>query len=183
MTKHQLLQSELRPGETLLWTEEPDALAFVTGERVFIVLLGVAWLSMMGFMTEGFSAGSWPFLLFGALFLVNALWETSKAFFTVYGLTESRLLIVRAYPWSQDVESYIDRDIRFLRKARRKLGGNDVVFTTISSEGSKGRVHHRDIGFFGIDDADLVEALIEKNFRYREFNTPSVCPDSASQQL
>lgn len=184
MTKRQLLQSELHPGETLLWTEEPGALAFLTGERVFTLLFMIAWLSLAGLMAIGDeSSGTFSilFVLFGAVGLVTTLWEVAASFFTLYGLTESRLLIVRAHPWSQDVESYIDRDIRFLRKTRRKLGRSSVVFTTVSYEGSKGRIHHRDIGFFGIDDPDLVEALIEKHFRYREFTTRTAHLDSRGE--
>lgn len=184
MTKRQLLQSELRPGEVLLWTEEPDALAFLTGERAFMLFFGVAWLSIVGLMNMSQEKPSpgWFFSIFGLLFVAGPLWELAKMFFTLYGITDSRLLIVRRYPWAHEIESYIDRDIRFLRKTRRKLGGSDVVFTTFSFEGRRGRTHHRDVGFLGIDDADFVEALIEKHFRYRELNTHPTHLDSDSAQ-
>ncbi|MBI2512628.1 MAG: hypothetical protein HYV96_11665 [Opitutae bacterium] len=179
MTKQQLLQSELRPGEALLWSEEPDALAFLTGERGFMLFFGVAWLSIVGLMSmsEEKSSPDWFFSLFGLIIVAGPLWELAKSFFTLYGITDSRLLIVRRYPWAHEVESFIDRDIRFLRKTRRKFGRSSVVFTSVSYEGSRGRVHHRDIGFFGIDDVDLVEALIEKHFRYRELGTLSAASD------
>lgn len=170
MTKQQLLQSELRPGETLLWTEEPGALAYLSGEKIYGLIFMIVWLAFVGAAAWRTEIGAIPLIMlaFGSLMFGSIIWELAQSHFTLYGLTESRLLIVRAHPWSQDVESYIDRDIRFLRKTRRKFGRSSVVFTTVASEGAKGRVHHRDIGFFGIDDPDFVEALIEKHFRYRD---------------
>lgn len=180
MTKQQFLESELRPGETLLWREEPDALAFLSGDKIFVLLFTTAWLAFAG-------AGAWEtdfnfisLLMFagGLLMFGGIIWETIQSLFTLYGITESRLLIVRVLPWRSETESYIDRDIRFLRKTRRKLTGASVVFTTIPYQGTKGRVNHRDVGFFGIEDPDFVEALIEKHFRYRDFNTHSTHADT-----
>lgn len=175
MTKQQFLESELRPGESLLWSEEPDALAFLTGEKIFGLLFAFGWLTFAVLMSWSGEDKLGPmFMLPIGVFIAGAsIWDAFQAHFTLYGITTSRLLIVRLYPWKQEVESYSERDIRFLRKTRSKFAGGSLTFTTISSTGSKGRVRHSPVGFFGVDNVDFVEALIEKHFRYRDFNTHS----------
>ena len=101
---------------------------------------------------------------FGVFFILMSLSDFYRAFFSIYGITDKRLLIVRKYPWSVELESFFSQDIEFVKKVKKNDGSGNIVFKTIKVRSGKG-YRDTDIGFFGIDDVDSVEQIIIRNFR------------------
>jgi hypothetical protein len=168
MTKQQTLQNNLAD-ELLLWSEEPEATAYFGWGVAGGILFCFMWLSMVVFgfsdSPEEFNPIGLIFITLGLFFLGSTIWEPLTALFTIYGITNKRLLIVRSFPWGNEVESYFGPDIDFIKKTEKANGRGSIVFTTVQYTGGKGRISQKDIGFIGIDNVNRVEALIVKTFR------------------
>lgn len=169
MTKYDTLQAELGTGEKLLWSEEPNALGYLTIETAFPLVFGILWILMvsLSFSYSNHDSDLWPyfFISVGLAITGSGLWSVMKPCFTIYGITDQRLVIVRRYPWTAVTESYFSTDIDFTRKTRNRQGNGRIVFCRTPHNGRRGRTYYRDVGFFGIVDVDSVEKLIRDTFR------------------
>ena len=170
MTKADVLKENLG-GENLLWSQSPHPAALFRGHSALLFVWGIIWTSLVVWMfgRQG-KNGSVPFffhwlmITFGVLFTLGSFTDVFKAAFSIYGITNKRLLIVRKYPWSIVVESFFAQDIEFVKKVRKTNGTGDVIFKRIRVPSGKG-YRDKDIGFFGLDDVESVEQMIVRNFR------------------
>jgi hypothetical protein len=171
MTKADALQRNLG-GENLKWSQSPKPAASIRGSMVFAFVFGVFWTCMVIWMSDQQTKSgskspmvfSYFMVLFGIFFIVMSLSDFYRAFFTIYGITDKRLLIVRKYPWSVELESFFSQDIEFVKKIKKNDGSGDIVFKTIKVRAGKG-YNDKEIGFLGVSNVDSVESIIIQNFR------------------
>src|SRR6478736_3467427 len=127
MSKVDILRQNLESGESVLWSEEADATAYVNASNVFGVIFTALWTSMIcwSFSSPNFFSHpvSWIFLLAGAWGMASSVWSILRAIFVLYAITDRRLLIIRHHPWSTEIESYHETDIDFIRKTKNRRGG------------------------------------------------------------
>jgi hypothetical protein len=171
MNKADALQRNLGD-ENLLWSQSPQPTASLSGSTVLTFVFGIFWTcSVIGMFNQSSKNGSsepaffeYFMVCFGSAFILKSLSDFFRAFFSIYGITNKRLLIVRKYPWSVELESFFRRDIEFVKKVKRNDGSGNIIFKTIRVRYGKG-YRDKDIGFCGIDDVDSVEKIIIQYFR------------------
>jgi hypothetical protein len=171
MTKAEVLERNLG-GENLLWSESPKPEASFRGQTIFIFIFGIIWVCFMLVLTSipdkngSHTPGFFRYFMaaFGVFFILLSLSDVIRAFFSIYGITEKRLLIVRKYPWAVEFESFFKQDIEFVKKIKKNNGSGNIIFKTIRVQSGKG-CRDKDIGFLGINNVDFVEEIIIKNFR------------------
>lgn len=159
------------------------------GALIFIVVLVVIFFaftqmnSMFNQMPSGMFGGRGAspagfFSLFRIAFLgilafivLKPVWNYLKQIRSVYVVTNQRVFtIVRAF--TTDIQSYGPQHIEFVKV--RYYGGDygDVIFDREMHSyrdydqpwGSRTRTHVVEIGFFGVQDPNKVEALLLENF-------------------
>jgi hypothetical protein len=171
MTKTDALQRNLG-GENLLWSQSPKPSASFRGSTIFTFIFGIFWTCMVIWISNQPSKNGshnpaffqYFMAAFGIFFILMSLSDFFRAFFSIYGITDKRLMIVRKYPWSVELESFFSQDIEFVKKVKKNDGSGNIVFKTIKVRSGKG-YRDTDIGFFGINDVDSVEQIIIRNFR------------------
>ena len=171
MTKTEALERNLG-GENLLWSESPKPEASFRGHAIFTFVFGIIWTLFVIWMSRlpAKNGSNDPIVFryvmpaFGVFFVLMSLSGVFKSFFSIYGITNRRLLIVRKYPWTVEMESFFSQDIEFVKKVRKADGNGDIIFKTIKTRSGKG-YRDTEIGFFGINDVDSVERIIIQNFR------------------
>jgi hypothetical protein len=176
MNKYQVLQNNLMPDENLLWSEAPSPLASFRGSSIFGFIFGIIWTCLVASSFSASGRNGKPPLLFdiafvgvGVVFTSLSLRDAAAAIFSVYGLTNQRLIIATRYPWKSVVQSFWGRDIEFLKKERRDNGSGNLVIKTIKVKAGRSYTD-KDLGFFGIKNVDSVESLIIQNFRPHTLN-------------
>jgi hypothetical protein len=105
------------------------------------------------------------FIAFGIVFSLSSFRDVLVASWSIYGITNQRLIIITRYPWKSVVQSFYTNDIEFLKKERRDDGSGNFVFKTIRAPYGRGGYRDKDIGFFGIKDVNAVETLVASQFR------------------
>jgi hypothetical protein len=171
MTKSDALERNLG-GEKLLWSQSPHPTASFHGSTIFTFVFGIFWTCMVFWMVNqqnkngSHSPAFFGYFMvaFGIFFILSSLSDVFRAYFSIYGITERRLMIVRKYPWSVELESFFSQDIEFVKKVRKHDGRGNIIFKTIKVKSGKG-YRDTDIGFFGVDDVDSVESIVMQNFR------------------
>jgi len=175
------LQSELDPGETLLWAGRPAPLRYAFRRGWKSTLFGIGWMIFLavwftGF-TGGFSEGGFDFsnpfgvigIIVGALFLFTGIGmlltiprEFLTALSTSYGLTPQRGLI-RSGVFRQTVTTLQPYSRAVLERRGDKHGSLSIV----SSEKAEpagffvaGWTGWDERGFYNIDSPAEVERLI-----------------------
>lgn len=187
------VNSEIQPGERILWTGRPQPLRYVMRDMprilgalgtlgigvVVLLVFSQFWNGMgVGFrISEGFN----PFAQFNTMFLLVAVliilggvgpaaMDYLKAGRIVYAITDQRLLIITlpALWWGRSVQSYGQSD---LRAVARRMHGDDIGDVVFSSESYQVRSKYgyrtrtREVGFFGVPEARRVEQLILDTFK------------------
>lgn len=187
------VNSEIQPGERILWTGRPQPLRYVMRDMprilgalgtlgigvVVLLVFSQFWNGMgVGFrISEGFN----PFAQFNTMFLLVAVLiilggvgpaalDYLKAGRIVYAITDQRLLIITlpALWWGRSVQSYGQHD---LRAVARRMHGDDIGDVVFSSESYQVRSKYghrtrtREVGFFGVPEARRVEQLILDTFK------------------
>ena len=142
------LQSELVPGETLLWAAQPDRSAIFHKEDLYLIPFSLLWGGFAIFW-EASACGIWGnsehaapgfFVLWGIPFVVigqyliwgRFIWAAWKKRRTFYALTTRRVLTVQE-GWSRAVaSSYID-SLPSLVKEGGSNGMGTIRFTPAES--------------------------------------------------
>ena len=93
------------------------------------------------------------------LLLATVLCNFAAGFWTLYGITSSRLIIVHPSMLSSVIESYYPPDIDFIKKTRKKSGAGNLVFAAIREKSGKS-CRTVEIGFFGVQNIDSVESMV-----------------------
>ncbi len=168
MNKRDLLKASLTSDEVLIWSEAPHPLAFIIRwEFAYGLLFLALWL---GIGTSFFygpdkykNGGSIFILCFGLIIFFSLFSDSLKSLFTIYGITNKRLVVLKNLPWKSELDSFFPTQIDAKKKARRKNGSGDLIFAVIIERNGK-RTYEVEIGFLGVRDVDAVERLIENSF-------------------
>jgi hypothetical protein len=177
----QTLNTQLDPGEGLLWSGAPNparmALSALPATVVGVPFTGFAafWIFTAFTMTSKSGSsppGPWvlfplfgiPFLVIGLGMLTAPLWAFLAAARTLYAVTNRRAMIVSRV-FSTSVRSYMHADIHDLQRVERAGGEGDVFFANRDILTRNGGVVRRRIGFLGIPDVRSVEQLIRSRLQ------------------
>ena len=173
----QALQNELARGERLVWHAQPApasrALAsggtFLFGIPFLAFSLFWTWGATHGFDADrhgsdsfglfGFLWGS-MFVLAGAAMVLSPLWAWWVARHTLYAVTDRRALLIERPLGRATIQQFSGEKLRDVMRREDRLGRGEIVFEQVVSKGAKGRTVFRDVGFFGLDDAPAVTALL-----------------------
>ena len=175
-----VIERQLNNGERLLWTGKPDA-GRTALKYIPFSIFAVFWLGMctvifggMAFVTGGMSqavGGSMmpgvgitsfmaiPFVVAGLGFLFSPVLAAIGASNTVYGITDSRLLIVKSFI-STSVRTYRREDIRDLERIERANGTGDLVFGRTASYRADGQRYVTETRLVGIPEVRKVEQFL-----------------------
>jgi hypothetical protein len=166
-------ESEIEPGEKILWQGRPDATR--AGLKLVPVLVfAIPWLAFSIFWVVGAADYKVPdlskpggfFPLFGLPFVLVGLFLLSVPYLgyrtaqrTVYAVTSKRVLIL-ILGRTRKTTSYYPKDVKALEVTVRSNGKGDVVFAREIWRGRRGSTNTTPIGFFGIDDPEAVKRLM-----------------------
>lgn len=168
-----LAEAEMADGERLIWAD----MSSPSGSRRRVLPLSVlGWLLLLlafVWMMKAASA-SLSLLMLGLPFLLAALLLAVLPWFwplvtryTVYAMSDRRLLIIQTWP-RRRVTSYGPDDIDVVERRDYRDGTGDIIFRH-EEHGkrrdqphprAKRRVSDRPIGFLGVPDARRVEMAI-----------------------
>jgi hypothetical protein len=170
----QRLRAELKPGESLVWSGQPDPGRYMRdGFKLWFFFIpwtafSVFWIfGAMGFQMPKFE--SWwnafplfglPFLLIGIGGLSAPLWLRRKARSMVYAVTSQRAITIEGAT-SITVRSYLASDIGDLERVEHADGSGNLVLRSESYRDGDGDRQTRKHGFFAIADVRRVEKLID----------------------
>jgi hypothetical protein len=183
------LEPQLKPGEKLIWVEQPDPAQFAREVARACVLQFVLFAIFIPVSVWVISHLSRPeksivpaILFVGGMilyFLIAAPWRyPDRVLQTIYAITDQRALIYRGFGWSllwlqampdlyNMLWSFDARQIRARRKIRRYQGRTDLVFAGERRYHQTGRGQIQDwvqVGFLGLKDADEIDRLLENHF-------------------
>ena len=169
------LRSELKSGESLVWTGQPNPNRYMkTGFKLWFFF--IPWTAFSLFWIAGASGfrlprldSGWdifplfglPFLLVGLGGLCIPLWIRRKARSTLYAITNQRAITIEGAN-SITIKSYLASDIAGLERTEHQDGSGDLILRSERYRDSDGDRQTRQHGFFAIDDVRHVESLVEK---------------------
>jgi hypothetical protein len=173
MTVDPQLQSEiareLAMNERLLWASRANP-GRIARQAAPASCVGVPFLAFSIFWTVSATSMGAPifFTLWGLMFcgigaavLLSPLWAAKKGSSTVYVVTDQRAMIIEGGS-SRSIKSWTRRDIDTIERREHADGTGDVVFAREMRRGAKGRAYTNEIGFWGIQDARLVEGYLRQ---------------------
>jgi hypothetical protein len=182
---HQILDrvdEELLAGEELLWAGRPSGLSSGTVMGGTPMMAGISLMVIIGLLmafggaalARGAGASAWVLFLILIVAVMVAFAPILKSILrnrsTVYAVTDRRALIIG----ENSVQSYGPRDIEFIERRMHSGGRGDILFAReVHSSGAamwgpggfSRRAIETSVGFFGIEDARAVEALMLEVFR------------------
>jgi len=167
------VDSELSPGEMVLWTWQPIAIKLAIG-AIPLVLFGIPWTGFAVFWVAGangfklpdfkcpgfyFSFFGVPFILIGIGMLLSPLLAIRSAKRMVYLLTDRRAIIIRQMLKSFEIRSYRPEQLKNIYTREDKNGNGDVIFegVTASKYSTRGSV----TGFMATRGVHEVKRMIE----------------------
>jgi hypothetical protein len=197
------VESELLPGEELLWVERPGmpGLTSVVGSGTILTgglpVIAVVFV-MVVVLFNNFVNGSWLAVLLAVPLL---LWRASLPYVSrmrsVYALTNRRALILIG----SKTRSFTRNDIKMIERRGGHNGTSDVVFAKETRERASYKAHTGrvvytvPIGFFSVKNPEYVEALMLDIFRSTgemafdkpknddlDLNTVEIGPDGEIQE-
>lgn len=168
------IQSELKPGETVVWAEQPDAGKYMR-QGFWLWLFFIPWTAFAlfwmagaaGFQFPNFSRG-WdlfplfgiPFVLIGLGGLSSPYWLRRKAANIVYAITDRRALTLEGSR-SYTARTHYPNQLRRVTRKEHPDGSGDLVLEITHYENSDGDARERKNGFFAISHVRKVEQLLE----------------------
>ena len=174
----QLLESELRSGERVLWSQQPRPAALAQKSSTTF-LFGIPFFAFAVFWTIGASSGegfsrarsesfpSWfpilwgsMFIIAGACLLLSPVWAYWRALRTVYAITDQRAILIAA-PWRRTTHSFVGQHLVDTHRVEDARGGGDIVFHRAARSGKR-RDHYYDTGFLGIERVREAEDLLRE---------------------
>jgi hypothetical protein len=186
------VQSELQPGERLVWAAQPNPRAYARGSWA-ISIFGVVFTAFAAFwilMAGGFAwfAGGVisnhasgpgavfacfplfgvPFLLIGVAMLLAPVWMRRAARRAAYAITDRRALVWQARPFGSEltVRSFAPAELTQITRVERADGTGDLVFLEVFNHSTNSKGHRSTtrtrFGFLGVDGVRDVEDLLRK---------------------
>ncbi len=160
-----ILESELRLGELVVWSQQPRlaAMALKSLPKFLFGVGGIAfgiWLASLA--ANGSTSSSRHedpafyrlpvglFLLFAVIQLLSALWACCQAFRTVYAITNQRAVhIVVLGP--RTVYSFVGQNLMNIHRVENRSGNGDIIFhrEVRDGQGARRGLSH-EVGFLGI---------------------------------
>jgi hypothetical protein len=172
----QIAVNEVSPdGESVLWFGQPNPVRLaITSLPIFI--FAIPWTAFALFWMYGasgfkfpldFSEGGFsffplfgvPFVLIGFAMLSSPLFAYTKAFRTIYIVTNKSLRIV-TMGRAKKVERYTPADIGNVQRKEKADGSGDLVFRENISYDSSNKRRSTPVGFYGIQNVRTVEQHI-----------------------
>jgi hypothetical protein len=171
----QRLRSELKPGEALAWTAQPNPDRYMkSGFKNWLFFIpwtafSLFWMAgASGFQMPQFNSGMGLFPLFGIPFVLiglgglgSPLWMRHKARSMVYAVTDQRAITIEGKK-SITVKSYLAADILNMERTEHPDGSGDLVLRSEQYRDSDGDRQTKRYGFFAVDDVRRVENLVGK---------------------
>lgn len=169
------LQSELRSGESLVWSGAPDP-ARLSRKAVPLFIFGIFWTGFAlfwiagasGMFSHGHSGGfrffalfGLPFVLVGCGLLASPFVLRSVALNTVYAVTNQRALIISKIPFKGvQIRSFLPSALGSIEKVLLDNGRGDIIFERMLSVGNTRHPNLTVVGFMGIAEVQKVEELL-----------------------
>jgi len=164
-------------GESVVWCGQPDPIR-VALKATPIVLFAIPWTAFSVFWVYAasgfqfppdFSGGGFaffplfgvPFVLIGFGMLLSPIYHYTKAFRTVYIITNTSARILTIGK-TKKVETYSGADIESIQRKEKPDGSGDLIFKNEISYTSKGGRRVNAIGFYGIQNVRSVEQHLSK---------------------
>jgi len=119
--------------------------------------------------------GVWFFGIIVILVFGSFILQAVSAFWTFYAITTKRVIILHPSMFSTIIESYYPPDIDFLKNRRKSDGSGNIIFAAVREKKRK-RTETVEIGFYGVDDVDAVEAMILQLREPTSRNSPPFTP-------
>lgn len=170
------LQGELKPGEMLVWVDQPIAnRAARAGYGLWFFF--IPWTGFSIFFTVGaagfadFGNGNLYLVLFGLPFVLAGLaglstpmWLKRRARSTVYAITNRRALSIEGTK-SITVKTYFGTHIANIEKVEHRDGSGDLILRTDQYRDSEGDRQSLREGFTAVGDVRNVERLLDALIR------------------
>lgn len=169
-----VMQSEMRPGEKLIWADRPSSLRSHAMQHVVTSVFGIPFLAFALFwtwMASGmlnsdrggtgtsidylFPMFGLPFILVGIGLVLSPLWGMWKGAKTMYALTDQRVIVAEGGA-SRSVQSWSLEDVDEITRTDRG-GTGDVVFSKSWVSNRKNNGYWKYHGFIGIAEPAKVE--------------------------
>jgi hypothetical protein len=182
------INSELQPGESIRWVEQPIPRFFTTASTTYF-LFGIFWLTCIFFgvpwtnfapfwrwgpsgfesskLREGLEPhdllplASIPFVLAGFVTLLNPLWVWQKARSRVYLVTDKRAIVIQG-GWSTTISSYLPDQLQDMSRRERANGTGDVIFGIRKWQDRDGDINTEELGFLAIRNPREVEHILRQ---------------------
>ena len=172
----QRVQSELQPGETLVWTGRPVPglatrplwLFTIVGIVMMVPMMIVLAITAIGVLLGGAPALFGLCFLFptgflgllGLSFALMPLWARSAANKTVYSLTDRRTIVCQQNLFSLNVQSFGPAELARMYRRELRDGMGDLIFLDSAWTNGRGSQQLRTVGFQAIRDVHDVETLV-----------------------
>lgn len=162
-------------GESVVWVGRPDPKRFAL-QRLPFFLFGIPWTAFAlfwlaaasGFKFPNFNTFDFfslfplfgiPFVLIGFGMLLSPLYAYTKAFNTVYVITNRSLRIIQLGN-TKKVQTFTANEIGTIQRIEKNDGSGTLIFKQNVSYDSQGRSTVTAIGFYGIPDVRTVEQYV-----------------------
>ncbi|MGB7325088.1 MAG: hypothetical protein WBD31_09465 [Rubripirellula sp.] len=170
-----LVRSELKPGETVIWAATPLA-RFMTVKSTGIFVFAIPWTLFSLFWIAGasgfqvpqfdgpgdlFPLFGVPFVLVGLGMLCYPILNYRNAFRTCYLLTNRRALTFEREWGRTIVRSFSPRQLTVVYRKQSSDGSGDLIFNAKRWKDSDGHSHSEEIGFLTIADVQEVEQKLK----------------------
>ena len=173
-SKYQKIRSELKPGESIVWTGQPDSVEYmkssILGFLFFIpwTAFSVFWIAFAsGLEIPDFSKGGFAYFpLFGLPFLLIGIWglssplrEKLKAKNVIYAITTQRVIIIEGFR-STTYRSYYPAQLKNIEKVQKSNAFGSIYFQLVPYIDANGGERYEKVRFIGIPNVQAVENKI-----------------------
>ncbi|MGI4789777.1 MAG: hypothetical protein ACRYFS_13115 [Janthinobacterium lividum] len=177
--KQEELEAQLKAGEKLLWSGQPDPMRalWVSQGAIYVFLFGLIWTPMTIFAAVVFRpppGGSpgfplfesiamelyiFPFILLG----FACLWAPRSAYVqserTTYGITDQRIIILKGAK-KRFMNSYHREALGVIKCIERSDGSGELIFAQDHYIDSEDREATTNIQFIGVPKVRSVETIL-----------------------
>ena len=170
------VQSELQPGEILVWAGQPDpdlavrgawilsifGLVFLIPPLFFLSLttFGVFALGNLGLIGLCFLPGGLVFAVVGLFLVLTPMRIRRAARKGIYAITSQRAIVWRKTMFSMTIQSFGPDQLGRMYRKERPNGAGDLVFYDSAWANTDGSRQIQTIGFLAIRDVHQVEELV-----------------------
>lgn len=160
----ELVDSELREGEHVLWLAQPIRRLCVR-RSLPVLFIAIPWTAIVAYwmlVTSGagiVALGGLPFLIGGIWMLTIPLWVLRRAGHLAYVVTDQRAVIFDSLP-PQRVRSYSPEQLEEMQIRERSEGAGDIIFERVGWSS-----HMSEVGFLAIPSVETVETLLRQIIR------------------